>query len=178
MKKEKEIKRCAKMLLASAGSENEEKALAEITAFSSLLNQSRGLSVFLAGPQFTLNEKETIIKKLSDKAGFSPVSVKFIKYLSQISMIQAVPEIARTAAAMYLEKKKKAKAVVMTPTAIDKAQVTRLRSALKKLTERDIDIDVVTDPSLLGGILVRVGSTMYDSSIKGQLRLLKDELSR
>ena len=42
--------------------------------------------------------------------------------------------------------------------------------------EREVDIEYVMDPSLLGGILVKVGSTMYDSSVKGQLRLLKDEL--
>jgi F0F1-type ATP synthase delta subunit len=44
------------------------------------------------------------------------------------------------------------------------------------LIERDVDIEFVLEPSLLGGVLVKVGSTMYDSSIKGQLRLLKDEL--
>jgi F0F1-type ATP synthase delta subunit len=47
---------------------------------------------------------------------------------------------------------------------------------LKKLIDRDVDLETVLDPSLLGGVLVKVGSTMYDSSIKGQLRLLKDEL--
>jgi F-type H+-transporting ATPase subunit delta len=39
-----------------------------------------------------------------------------------------------------------------------------------------VDIEYVSDPTLLGGFIVKVGSTMYDSSIKGQLRLLKDEL--
>ena len=43
-------------------------------------------------------------------------------------------------------------------------------------TDPDVDMEYVMDPSLLGGILVKVGSTMYDSSVKGQLRLLKDEL--
>jgi F0F1-type ATP synthase delta subunit len=52
----------------------------------------------------------------------------------------------------------------------------RLKGSLKKLINKDVDLDYVLDPSLLGGVLVKVGSTMYDSSIKGQLRLLKDEL--
>ncbi len=52
----------------------------------------------------------------------------------------------------------------------------RLKASLKKMIEKDVDIEYVLDPSLLGGVLVKVGSTMYDSSVKGQLRLLKDEL--
>jgi F0F1-type ATP synthase delta subunit len=44
------------------------------------------------------------------------------------------------------------------------------------MIDRDVDIEYVMDPSLLGGILVKVGSTMYDTSIKSQLRLLRDDL--
>jgi F0F1-type ATP synthase delta subunit len=49
---------------------------------------------------------------------------------------------------------------------------------LKNLIDRDVDIENEVDPSLLGGFVVRVGSTIYDSSVKGQLRLLKSELMR
>jgi F0F1-type ATP synthase delta subunit len=65
---------------------------------------------------------------------------------------------------------------MMTPVEVGKEYEERLKSSLKKLIDRDVDLEYVLDPSLLGGVLVKVGSTMYDSSIKGQLRLLKDEL--
>ncbi|OGW70806.1 MAG: hypothetical protein A2484_08705 [Nitrospirae bacterium RIFOXYC2_FULL_44_7] len=97
-------------------------------------------------------------------------------HLSEFRIIAALPEIIKIAAAIYLEKKKRAKAVVLTPIEINKDYEERLKRSLKKLTERDVDIEVVMEPALLGGILVKVGSTMYDTSIKGQLRLLKDEL--
>ena len=72
--------------------------------------------------------------------------------------------------------KRKIKAVVMTPIEINKDYENTLKLSLKKVTDRDIDIEYVMDPSLLGGILIKMGSTMYDTSLKGQLRLLKDEL--
>jgi len=75
-----------------------------------------------------------------------------------------------------ISKKRKVKAVVMTPIEISKDYENTLRSSLKKVTDRDVDIEYVMDPSLLGGILIKMGSTMYDTSLKGQLRLLKDEL--
>jgi ATP synthase F1 delta subunit len=102
--------------------------------------------------------------------------VKFILHLSEVRVIKALPEIIRMATSLYLEKKKKAKAIVMTPLQVTKEQENKLRSSLKKITDRELDIEYEIDPSLLGGILVRIGSTMYDTSIKSQLRLLKDEL--
>jgi F-type H+-transporting ATPase subunit delta len=64
----------------------------------------------------------------------------------------------------------------MTPIAISKDHEATLKASLKQITGRDVDLEYMIDASLLGGILIKMGSTMYDSSIKGQLRLLKDEL--
>ena len=115
-------------------------------------------------------------KQVAAKAGLSDKVVKFVMHLTAIKVIAALSDIIKIATALYLEKKKRAKAVVMTPVEVSKNYEERLKASLKKLIERDVDIEYVLDPSLLGGVLVKVGSTMYDSSVKGQLRLLKDEL--
>ena len=106
----------------------------------------------------------------------SEATIKFIIYLLQKSAVSLLAEITAFAEAVHLEKKKRASAVVFTPDTITKQTELRLQSALKKLTGKDTHISIKFDPSLLGGILVKVGSTIYDSSIKGQLRLLKAEL--
>jgi F0F1-type ATP synthase delta subunit len=77
---------------------------------------------------------------------------------------------------MYQEKKKKITATVITPSVIGGEYEQRLAAALGDITGRDVSIEYRTDPSLLGGMLIQVGSTMFDGSIKGQLRLLKEEL--
>jgi F0F1-type ATP synthase delta subunit len=64
----------------------------------------------------------------------------------------------------------------MSPIEISKDREGALKASLKQMMDRDVDLEYVIDPSLLGGILVKIGSTMYDTSIRGQLRLLKDEL--
>ena len=102
--------------------------------------------------------------------------VKFVIHLTRSELISVLSEVIKAATVIYLEKKKRAKATVMTPVEISAKNEERLKASLKKLLEKDVDIEYVMDPSLLGGILVKVGSTMYDSSVKGQLRLLKDEL--
>jgi F0F1-type ATP synthase delta subunit len=59
---------------------------------------------------------------------------------------------------------------------LSKEYEAQLAGSLRQVTGRDIDLEFVIDPSLLGGVRIKVGSTMYDSSIKGQLGLLKDKL--
>lgn len=176
MKKVKEAKRYAKVLLNTIGIENTPQAIAEISVVNDLMVKSREFKGLLVNPQFTSEEREKAIKQIAGRIKLSDSTIKFIMHLSELGVILYLSEIIRIATALYLEKKRRAKAVVMTPIEIGRDYEDRLRSSLKKLMDRDVDIEYVMDPSLLGGVLVRVGSTMYDTSLKGQLRLLKDEL--
>jgi len=176
LKQIKQAKRYANALLRNVGIENAPQAITEINAVSNLMVKSKEFKSLLINPQFTSEEREKVIKQIADRIKLSENTVKFIIYLSEVGVILFLPEIIRIATNLYLEKKRKAKAIVMTPIEIGKDYENTLRSSLKKVTDRDVDIEYVMDPSLLGGILIKIGSTMYDTSIKGQLRLLKDEL--
>lgn len=176
MKPIKQAKRYAKMFINVVGMDAALQALAELTAIEHLMNRSEEVRSLLLNPGFSQTEKEEAIRKIAETAKLSENVVKFVIYLTENRVVAALSEIVRTATAIYLEKKKQAKALVFTPVAVSKAHEERLKVSLKKLLDRDVDVEYVMDPSLLGGILVKVGSTMYDSSVKGQLRLLKDEL--
>jgi len=172
----KEAKKYAKTLISVTGIEDTPKALAELILIENIMAKSKIFKNFLVNPGFSQADKENALKQIAAKAMLSDKVVKFILYLTELRAIIALSEIIKIATAIYLEKKKRAKATVLTPVEISKDNESRLKASLKKLIDRDIDIEFVMDTSLLGGVLVKVGSTMYDSSIKGQLRLLKDEL--
>jgi F-type H+-transporting ATPase subunit delta len=176
LKPAKQASRYAKALLRNIDLENIPQALLELIAINDLMNASKEFQSLLVSPLFTNDERTNVIRQLTGKLKLSDYIVKFILHLSEVRVIKALPEIIRMATSLYLEKKKKAKAIVMTPLQITKEQENKLRASLKKVTDRELDIEYAIDPSLLGGILVRIGSTMYDTSIKSQLRLLKDEL--
>jgi ATP synthase F1 delta subunit len=178
LKKVKEARRYAKALLNTVGIENIPQVITELSIVNDLIVKSREFKSFLINPQITLEEREKGIKQIAGRLRLSENTVKFIMHLSELGIILYLSEIIRIATALYLEKKRKAKAVVMTPIEIKKDYEERLKSSLKKLIDRDVDIEYVMDPSLLGGVLVKVGSTMYDTTIKGQLRLLRAELIR
>jgi F-type H+-transporting ATPase subunit delta len=176
LKKIKQVKRFANALIRNVGIDNSPRTIKELEAFNALMLKSKEFKSLLFNPQFTTAEREAVLKQLAAKMKLSEYTIKFVIYLSELGIIPALSAIIRFAINLYFEKKKKAKAVVMTPIEIKKEQEDSLKSSLKKMMDRDVDIEYVMDPSLLGGILVKVGSTMYDTSIKSQLRLLRYEL--
>jgi len=178
LKRLKEVKKYAKALLDTVGIEKTPQALTELSMVNDLMVKSKEFKNLLINPQFTPEERERIIKQITSKLKLSDNVIKFVLHLTELMLIIHLSEIIKIATSLYLEKKKRAKAVVMTPLPISKNYEDKLRTSLKKLTNRDVDIEYVMDPSLLGGIQIKVGSTVYDTSIKGQLRLLKNELMK
>lgn len=176
MKKIKGASKYAKALLRNVSVDQAGQALAEVGSVNELMAKSKEFSSLLLNPRFTTEERESVIKALAGKLKLSDSTVKFILYLAENGVITGLAEILRIATNLYLERQKRAKAVVMSPIEITRERESALKASLKKMTDRDVDLEYVIDPSLLGGILVKIGSTMYDTSIRGQLRLLKDEL--
>jgi F-type H+-transporting ATPase subunit delta len=172
----KEAKKYAKTLINAVGLEDTPRAIAELSVIEKLMEESREFRSVLVNPGFTAEERAKALRQVAEKAKLSETVTKFVVHVSEIKAISALSQIIKIATAIYLEKKKRAKAVVISPVEITGDYERRLKDSLKGLIDKDVDIEFVMDPSLLGGVLVKVGSTMYDSSVKGQLRLLKDEL--
>lgn len=176
MRQQQAVKRYARMFINSMGLEDVPRALDELAVVRELMEKSGEFRGLLVNPRFTFEEREKALKKISERLYLSDGTARFVLRLAEGRAASALGAVIRTVTALYLEKKKRARATVITPVDTDGQYEDALKASLKKLTGRDIDIEYVVDPSLLGGVLVKVGSTMYDSSIKGQLRLLKDDL--
>jgi F-type H+-transporting ATPase subunit delta len=176
LKKVKGASKYAKALLRNVGMDKAAQAIAELSSVNDLMVKSKEFGNLLVNPRFTTEERNGVIKALADRLNLSDSTVKFILYLAEIGVISGIADILRIATDLYLERQRKVKAIVTSPIGISKDREAALKDSLKKMIDRDVDLEYVIDPSLLGGILVKIGSTMYDSSIRGQLRLLKDEL--
>ncbi len=150
----------------------------ELKAFAGLLETNRQLKLLFAGQIFSEGEKGKAFGAIQPLLKMSAQTEKFLKLIIMHGHLSAIKEIIVSSISVYNDSQKKATAVVISPVALDKSYTERLKSALKELTKRDVDIESEVDPSLLGGFIVKVGSTIYDSSIKGQLRMLKTELMR
>ena len=176
MIQKKDASRYAKALLRNVGFDEAPQAISEISLINAIMTKSREFRILLANPRFTTEERESVIKQIAEQYKLSEFTVKFINNLSDLRAVALLPDIIRVATNLYFEKKKKAKATIMTPVEISAELEKKLKESLKKVTDKELEIEYVMDPSLLGGVLIKIGSTMYDTSLRGQLRLLKDEL--
>ena len=168
-------KQFAKKFLNHEGKQNTQ-AVSEIKAVSALIEESPEIRGFLEGPQFSAQEKKGLLAELSKKLPLSDGTRKFLEYLMDMDGAALLPGIASNAEALYMEYSRRAKAVVVSAGGLDETTGQRLRAALGKITGREVEMEYVQDPSVLGGVVVKIGSTMFDSSLKGQLRILKEEL--
>ena len=177
MKKDTRLeKQFAKKFLNHVGRQNA-KAAEELKTVSSLMEASPEMRGFLEGPQFSAEEKKNLLDEfVAKKLSLSEGTRKFLEYLMDADGAALLPGIAGNAEALCMEYSRRAKAVVVSASELDKTTGDRLKATLGKITGREVDMEYVRDPSILGGVLVKIGSTMFDSSLRGQLRILKEEL--
>jgi len=176
LKRMKNVKRYARQFLNAIAVEEIPQAIEQLGLISSLVEKDKNFRNFMVSPAFNKEEKEKSIDYIVKKIGISAKVSAYLKYLSDAKVMIAMPEIVRAITEMDLAMKKRAKGLVITPLQISKEHEDKLTESLKQVTGRDIDLQFIIDLSLLGGIRIQVDSTMYDSSIKGQLGLLRGKL--
>lgn len=175
MKTVKGVKKYAKKFVVNVKKTEISKGIEQLEAVVRLMRQNKDFRTFVVCPIFDKSEMKKALAFISKKIGATAKAGKYLEYLYDEKALGSLPEIVDAINALYLEMQKRSKAIVTSPRPVAKKYEAELKRSLKKVTGRDIDVEYVVDPSLLGGVRIRIGSTMYDSSIKGQLGLLRDK---
>ncbi len=176
MKKVKGIKRFAKQLLSKIDIADVPVALRQLEVVASLMDKDKGIRNMLISPVFSAEEVDKVLTILGQKLQMSDKVTGYLRYIKGVGAIVALSEIIKAANALYLELKNRMKAVVMSPVELTSDKKRQLEETLKRVTGKDTEVEYLMDASLIGGIRIKLGSMMYDSSIQGQLWLLKDKL--
>ncbi len=176
MKIYRHAKRYATMFLNAVDINAAPGAMEELNTAVVLAEASEDFYSLLTSPMFSGEERAAALKAVGERAGFSGHTVKFLDFIAAEGAGWALGQIARKAEAILAEKQGTVTATVVSPAAMGSEYEGRISEALRKVTGRDVKVEYETDPSLLGGMKIMVGSTMFDGSLQGQLRLLKDEL--
>jgi len=150
-----------------------EAVSADLDRFQALLDESDDLKRLVASPVFSAEDQSKAISAIAEKAGISGLAANFLKVVANNRRLFAVPGMIasyRTTAAAH---RGEIVAEVTSAHALDEAQETELKAALKSVTGKDVTIDLTVDPSLLGGLIVKVGSRQIDTSLRTKLSTLK-----
>lgn len=176
-KERKYAKKYARMLFNVTGTEKAEETLQILSTIESLVETHKDIRNFFLSPLVREEEREKAISEIASRTGISEEVKRFIIFLASKRAIMVLPDIIQHYRAIYYDRQRKTKATVITPVIFDGDYEKRLTESLRNLTDREVEIEYLHDPELIGGIVIKVGSTMYDGSIRGQLELLREKLT-
>jgi F-type H+-transporting ATPase subunit delta len=153
-----------------------EKYYLELTLFSSIIKESKDLKELLLNPVFGQDEKRAVVDSLLKKTDISNVTANFLRLLVDKRRIGILPDIESCYRKFMDDALKKIRVDVKTAFPLSAELSEKLQKRMEDLTGRKVEMAVTEDASLLGGIVVGVGDTLYDGSIKTQLHNVRNLL--
>jgi F-type H+-transporting ATPase subunit delta len=149
----------------------------ELRDFESTLAESAELRHALSSPSVPGSRKKAVVGKIADQLSLSRVSRNFLFVLIDHRRIAALPEILHAFEIELDERLGFARAEVTAARDLDQNQREALARDLEKLTSKRVRMNFSVDPALIGGVVARIGSTVYDGSVRRQLETLERRLT-
>jgi F-type H+-transporting ATPase subunit delta len=157
---------------------NLDRVGADLAGFAGAMHTSAELVTVLTNPAIRRADRKRIIDAILVKLGATQLTKTVVQLLLDRERLGAVPSIARELAAMIEARAGRVTAEVTSAQPLTKAQADQLVTALEKISGKKVELAKKEDPALLGGVVAKLGDTVYDGSLRTQLRALKDELAR
>lgn len=157
----------------AAEAKKADKVEADMTALAGCLAESEELSAALESPLVDGEAKTGVIAALAEKAGFDKLTKNTLSVAVDNGRAGELASIAAAYAALAAEARGVASADVITAAKLTAKEIDALKASLKRALGREVDIRTQENPDILGGLIVQVGSRMYDSSLRTQLEGLR-----
>jgi F-type H+-transporting ATPase subunit delta len=155
---------------------NPEQVETELAAFADLLTRNPNLQNALTNPAVPVSGKRGIVTQLTAKLGSSPILAKLLQLLADGDRLVLVPDLLAVYRERLMDHRQIVRADVTTAEPLPDAKVSLLKERLAQLTGRTVTMTTKVDPSIIGGVVARVGSTVYDGSVATQLDKIKNSL--
>ncbi len=148
----------------------------ELASFAELLAGSADLQNFLASPSLPRLTKQAVIEKFVARLGAGRALRNFMFVVVENRRAALLPQIRQAFEALLHARLGIAEAQVSTTAELTESEKAELVRALERLTGKRIEAQYALDPALIGGAVVRIGSTIYDGSVREQLNRLRAQL--
>lgn len=165
------------IVLAPSSTLKPEEAVAQLRAAAQMVAQSAELRTALLTPAIPTSRKHAVMAKLLDELAVAPYIRNFIYVVINHRRVGMLDEMRDAFELALDERMGFARAEVTSAAALDDQRSARLESELSRLTGKKMRLRFAIDPELLGGATARIGSTLYDGSLRGQLQQLRRELT-
>jgi F-type H+-transporting ATPase subunit delta len=146
----------------------------DLDQFDALVADNTDLNRLVRSPVFDADEQLKALSAILAKAGIGGLAANFLRVITTNRRLFAVRDMIRAYRALVARHKGEVTAHVTVAEKLSDIHLDALKSALKSVTSgKDIDLDVKIDPAIIGGLIVKVGSRMVDSSLRTKLNSIK-----
>ena len=156
-----------------ANLEQIQHALAE---FTDLFTQHPSLAKVLLNPAVPVQRKIAAVKELLHRVNVTPMLSKLLVLLAERDRLVLLPDLLASYRERLLDHQKVVRAEVTTAAPLEAARAKAVETGLAKMTGRTVTLSTKVDPSIIGGVVTRIGSTIYDGSVTRQLQKMKERL--
>ncbi len=146
---------------------------ADLDRFDALLADSADLARLVRSPVFGAEEQTKALAAVLDRAGIGGLAAKFLKVVASNRRLFAVRDIVKVFRALVARHKGEVTAQATFAEQPSEQHLAAVKDALTAVTKKDVQVDVKIDPSIIGGLVVKLGSRMVDTSLRTKLNALK-----
>jgi F-type H+-transporting ATPase subunit delta len=166
------------LLLIGKEDGNAETYREELDSVARLIAREKQLGLTLTNPLHQVAARRMVLQTLLDKLDLSKVMTSFLMLLFDKGRIGFLNDISDFYHKLADELKGMARATLVSATELSDETVEKIRSTLSKRIQKDVVLDVQTDPGLIGGVVTRIGDLVLDGSIKTQMENMRESLKR
>lgn len=155
---------------------NLDKMVDDVATVAAAFGSSHELRNALENPLVPHAAKKAVMAELAEQIGAAPMTRNALQLLIDRRRIKTLPYLARTLRELADRRKGVVRAEVTTAVMLSDAYYTRLQAQLEKMTGQRVVVDRHTDPTLIAGVVTRIGDRIFDGSLRTRLQSLKDAL--
>jgi len=157
---------------------NLDKIGADLRSLAKAMHDSAELVTALTNPAIRRADRRNVIDGLLQRVGAEQYTSNVVRLLLDGERLSSLPAIAREVDAMIEARAGRMAAEVTSARSLDDGELAQLTAALERLSGKRLTVTRREDPELLGGVVAKLGDTVYDGSLRTQLRTLRDELTK
>jgi F-type H+-transporting ATPase subunit delta len=153
---------------------NVKEIVADLTDLAKLVGENDDIKMLISSPALSRGEQQAAIMAITEKAGAHALTVKFLGTLAKNGRLYALPKIISVFLDEHARRQGQISAEVVSAVKLDASRKASVEKAVASLAGSDkLSLSMRVDPSLIGGLIVRIGSRMIDTSIKTKLSRLE-----
>ena len=158
-----------------AGEKEMERYAATLNALGEAVEESRTLADAFRNPVLSVEEKKKVVLALLEKAGGGTMERRFCELLGRLPLLSA---IAADYGALLDKARGICRGVLTTAIELDAKRKAEIKARLESQTGRKLELEWAVDPAVLGGLVLKMGDTVLDASLRAQLDNLRDSIKR